>query len=149
MSFNSSKTAQTKSFQSKLITIFNKQIQEFCDQIVHTFPHLMQNRTVQQIYNTLLTTISLTPNVPINLFYVNFVNEYDEEILSRNEDFFLENFNDDSSIDSVDNGTNRDVNPIEIVKFVYKDASEENKKIIWDYIQRLRLICLKYYQSTA
>lgn len=132
--------------KSKLITIFNKQIHEFCDQIVQAFPNLLSDPTIQTIHNTLLTTISLTPNVPIQLFYSKFVNEYDEEILARNEDFFLENFS-KIKVSNASHIEPNEINPIDIVKYVYKDASPENKKIIWDYIQRLRLLCIKYYEK--
>ena len=136
----------TNSPKTKLINVFNKQIQEFCDQITQAFPNLLTDPTIQKIYNTLLTTISLTPNVPIQLFYNNVINEYDEEILARNEEFFLENFNKIKVTDKSNIEPNQ-VNPIDIVKFVYKDASAENKKIIWDYIQRLRLISIKYFET--
>lgn len=143
MSTNNS-TAKTK-----LITIFNKQIQEFCDQVIQAFPDILTDSTIQKIYNTLLTTISLTPNVPIQLFYSRFINEYDEEILARNEDFFLENFSKIKVSGSSSNVEPNQVDPIDIVKYVYKDASQENKKIIWDYIQRLRLLSIKYFEQNA
>ena len=93
-----------------------------------------------------MTTISLTPNLPIQLFYKKFVNEYDEEILARNEDFFLESFQRSSCSSNQCQFDQHNPNPIDIVKYVYKDASNENKQIIWDYIQRLRLLCIKYFE---
>ena len=201
----------------KLISVFNKQILEFFDQILMAFPALTQNNAIGKIKQTLHATIAITPHVLISLFYDKVVALYDTEISTRDDAFFMrkldEEPNDDlednpeensenipedkeqnnaSSFNSLSNkpindhtlgegdaendqdedknamdsddtedGNDEDLDEfneynsgpdcddelINIVKTVYKTASLENKKIIWDYIQRLRLLCIKYYKQ--
>ena len=35
----------------------------------------------------------------------------------------------------------------QILVKINEKASEKNKKIIWDYIERLRLLCIKYFEN--
>ena len=118
----------------KIINVFNKQIMEFTQQIMKAFPDIMNDSNVNKMYNTLETSVSLTPTIPIQLFYEKFVQHYNDEIMNRDADFFLQ-------FDEIGD------NPIDVLKYVYNDASEDNKKIIWDYVQRLRLLAIKYHQQ--
>ena len=209
----------------KIISVFNKQILEFLDQILLAFPQLSDNVSVDKIKQTLYTTIAITPHVLISLFYDKIVTVYEKEIIARDDSFLMQKMHnhnenldqnkqnpdenldqnkqnpeqnndedenedndeeepngldeDDEEYDEEDNEDNEDNEDelqennennennednedeyeelesnsdaddelLHMVKTVYKTASPENKKIIWDYIQRLRLLCIKYYKS--
>ena len=117
----------------KIVGIFNKQIQEFITQSINTFPHFKTQPEIVKLQNSLETTISLTPNVPIQLFYQNVIKKYKKQIDESDENFFLQC--NDVSNDSID-----------LLKSIYKLTSENNRKIIWDYVHRLQLLSIKYHE---
>lgn len=116
----------------KIVSIFNKQIQEFITQSVDTFPHFKTQPEITKLQNSLETTISLTPNVPIQLFYQNVIKKYKKQIDESDENFFLKC--DDVSNESID-----------LLKKIYRSTSENNRKIIWDYVHRLQMLSIKYH----
>ena len=118
----------------KIVTIFNKTILRFASEICETFPNLANDAKVKNIRNTLETTIILTPNIPIKLFYDSVVLKYQKQLDDKNENFFL-------SFEAK-NGNH----PIDLVKAVYQQASDENKEIVWKYVDTLRLLTTQYHQ---
>ena len=118
----------------KIITLFNKQLSEFIEQLMNVFP-LKKNNEAMKIYIKFQTTLTLTPQIIINLFFHEIVDGHFDEIKNRDEHFFTQLFK------------SKTQTPFKVFLIVYKDATEENKKIIWDYIQRLGLLCSQYFQE--
>ena len=118
----------------KIVSIFNKQISEFITQSIDVFPNLLKDQEICKLKLSLETTISLTPNIPIQLFYKNVIIPYGMQIDDGDEKFFL-----DLDID-IENES------IKLVKQIYAKTSSSNRKIIWDYIRRLKLLSINYYK---
>ena len=115
----------------QLETVFNKQITEFIMQVKNSFPELMKEKQISALDDTWETTVSLTPSIPIQMFYKHLIEPYDKQILQKNSDFFL--------------GLDCSTEPLNIFKYVYIGASPSNREIIWTYIHRLRILCLRYF----
>ncbi len=120
--------------QQRLISIFNNQIFEIIEQISNAFPNVLQNDSIKETINSFETTSSFSPHLPIELFYINIVEKFDAEIIARNEEFLLTKLSCEKN------------DPLHLLKNVYIEASIPNKKIIWDYVERLRILSIKYYQ---
>ena len=120
----------------KLIEIFNTQLNEFLHQVRNAFPSIQNDKAVLTMSNTLETTLVVSPSVPIHIFYNKFVKLYDKEITNRDEQFFAK---------LLLQKKNSKANPVELFIYIQKHASHNNKKIIWEYIERLRLLAIKYH----
>jgi hypothetical protein len=118
---------------TKIIIIFNKQLIDFTNEILRVYPdNVKNNKDVVALYNTLLTATSLTPKIPIKIFETQLLLPYTNEMRQRNDDFFL--------------NMNLKKSPIRILQYIYTTASDTNKTVIWNYIDRLRLLCQKYIE---
>lgn len=115
----------------KIVQIFNKQIIEFMQQIFNSFPHLKNNDEILLLHQKLQAAIEFTPLIPIQLFKQHITYVYEIPIDEKDTDFFLNNDKFNS-------------NACKIFKQVLRQASDENKKIMWDYVQRLKLLAKKY-----
>lgn len=118
----------------RLAEIFNKQIEEFSEQMMHAFPSLSRDETIENLNSALLTAISITPRVPINFFYEKVVTKYGKQLSEKNEKFFMHH------------ATFDQLNPLQIVRHVYRDASEAEKQIIWQYIDSLIKLSKQYQE---
>lgn len=119
---------------NKIIEIFNNQILEIISQSYNTFDEIIdKDKRFQSLINSIETTISITPSVPITLFYNNFSKPFEEQISKKDDVFFL-NFEVKDDF-------------FELLKYIYKNTTEENKTIIWDYILRLKTLSIKYYDK--
>ena len=119
--------------KEKLILVFNKQITQFIDQLRAVFPHLNNDKKVQTLFDTWDTTVALTPNLPIQLFHTYIVKPYNAQIKDKEEDFFLQLY--------------CKYEPIDMLRYLYIGASDSNKEIMWVYVERLRVLCLNFYDE--
>ena len=122
--------------RKKLVQIFNKQITEFIQQSLITFDSLKINADVIKSIKSIETTIQITPAVPITLFYRDVYVKYKDELDNQNENFFL-------NMDDQDILLNETMN---FLKKVYLTTTQENRKIIWDYVNRLKILSLRYFK---
>ena len=118
---------------NRLIHIFNKQLFEFSQQTVDTFPEILDHDELRTLHATLLAAITLTPNLPIQIFYDQFVKKYNQHIEKRDEQFLI--------------NLHKNKRYHQMLLDLNQKASENNRKIIWDYIEGLRLLCIKYFQN--
>jgi len=118
----------------EIINIFNQQLEEIIDQAKTTFSDIIEdNKQIEKLTNAIHTTISITPSVPIKIFYKNFAAPFNKQINDRNDGFFLK-FEVDDDI-------------FELLKYIYKNTTDDNKDIIWNYILRLKNLSVKYYDK--
>ena len=120
--------------EEKMITCFNKTILQFASEIFETFPDLANDQNIIKIKNTLETTITFTPHIPIKLFYDSVIKKYEKHLIDKDESFFL-------SFEAK-NGNH----PIDLVKAIYTQSSDKNKEIVWKYINALMLLSSQYNQ---
>ena len=72
---------------TSLYRLFNDKIKEWIDDLINVFP----NETYFPFYKTLLSnTVWINPSLPNNWFKYYLTPEYREQILNRNEQFFLQ-----------------------------------------------------------
>lgn len=122
----------------KIIEIFNHQTSELLDQLQQTFPDECNEPSTQSLIIGLESAMMLTPSVPVILFFKNVVRKYGSYIEKRDGDFFM-NWQ----------PKNKDLKgPIDIIKNVYAIASDSNRDIVWDYLERLRKLSQLYNQRS-
>ncbi len=122
----------------KIQVLFNNQMTEFVKQLISAFPDLKQDPEIDRLSALLRTTIAATPSVPITIFYEKIIKQYDSHIEYKDEKFFI-------GFDL----SNTPMESLNYLKEVYIEASETNKKIIWNYIDRLRLLSCKYFEKNS
>ena len=106
----------------------NSLINYFC-----VYPSIIEQHDLARLYQTVQTTISLTPQIPIKIFYDNFVSKYQTQIENDEQDFFL--------------SLEISYEPINKLKIMYSNSSSHNKKIIWKYIRTLTQLAIKYWET--
>lgn len=116
---------------SKLVTAFNNQLLSFIEQSTKVFPQVQGNAAIQQSISKLRVITEVSPEVPILKFKKLIEGKYDE-FIKKNDDTFFEQF-------QVAN-----VEAFDFFKEVYWQSKEENKKIIWKYLNQFRQLASKY-----
>ena len=117
---------------SSLYSLFNEKIQEWIDDLINVFP----NEPYFPFYKTLFAnTIWLNKTLPNKWFKYYLTADYLQQILNRNEQFFLqENYNDMAVQDGAD------LNFINKLKELWHLLSPQDKDNMWKYIQCLLII---------
>ncbi len=111
---------------------FNNQILKLAKELSTLYP---ENSDLKSLKNTLFLTIRTTPKLPIQVYRTHIYTPYNDEILSENESFFLD-------LDL----TGTTLQKLEYVKSVWKEASEENRNIIWKYLKVLNKLIERHFQ---
>jgi len=130
-------TIKKVSDKKKIIQIFNIQILKFIKQSLEQIPDLNKNAKIINLKNSLETTVSLTPKIPIQLFYSHIVLPFYKEIENNNDEFFL----------NYDTSQIKNNDTIILLKTIYKNSSNDQKKIMWKYVQKLKVLCLRYFSQ--
>ena len=117
--------------KSKYVTIFNKQIFAFFKQIITMYPNMKEFSALRSQLRIAITTIG--EDIAIKHFHAYLVLDYETEILSQDEKFFLQ-FDLTGTVLS-------DLNHL---KTVYASATPNTKECIWKYVRVLTLIAKKY-----
>ncbi len=118
------------------IIAFNKQLKELVVKLNHLIPN---NEDLQLAKNMFHIPIMTKENIYLENFYEN-VKLYENEIMSRNEQFFI-NF-DISQLFDV--STTLD-NKHKEVKQIWSSLNIECKNALWQYVQVLFKLAKKYY----
>lgn len=118
---------------------FNITFNEFIDDISNLFPE--DNELI--LYKTALkTAISLDKKLAYNTFNAKVTEKYSEQILARDETFFLEH---DYSIIQVKKEYS---SIIDKIKGYWSSMNEDNKNIVWKYFKVLILLSKKIKESS-
>ena len=123
--------------KQKIVKIFNKQLSEFVDRALTTFEHLRKNKEIMKLVSTLETTITISPTVPITIFYEKVYKKYKKQIDKSDENFFL-------SLPEIEYAS---METFSFLRTIYVNTNESNKKIIWDYVHRLKALSVKYFKE--
>lgn len=110
---------------------FNDTLNQMIDDLVDTFP----SDTEMRLYQLgLKAAIAADPNIVNNIFYEKVVKNYEYNIKTRNEEFFLNN----SYNELKDNGIGSKLDDVICkIKNRWGELSDDNKDIIWKYLHVL------------
>jgi len=123
---------------SDFLDIFNKKLLEFAKDLVYIFPTVRDF----QIFKTACEwSICIDPSSPQSFFNSLIVVPFKEKILIKDESFFLDESYEDFS--DYMNHYGHDLNLVNKLKKIWVTLDDENKEIIWKYMQVLLCISLK------
>jgi len=113
---------------------FNTTFSEFIDDIIQLFP----NDSELKMYKSAISAaIRFNDKLAIEVFNESIVKNYGEQLLAKDESFFL-------SHDYSDVVVNKDYNAIiDKIKNCWTSMSVENKNIVWKYFRVLILLSQK------
>lgn len=112
-----------------ILTAFNNIIIDFVDDCISVFPSDPEFKTYK---NALLLLKKYNPKKIVDTFK-EYVSLYREQLVSKDEQFFLNN-----SFKEVEKYNNEEIfNVINRIKTYWKDLTSENKQKIWKYIEVL------------
>jgi len=116
--------------KSAYTTMFNKQLRTFFKQITEIYPEI---REIKSMKGQLNMALIAEPTIAISNFYTHLVTKYEKQILSQEENFFLE-------FDL----TGTALADLNHLKAVYQKSSPNTKVCIWKYVRVLTLLSKKY-----
>ena len=117
---------------SSLYRLFNEKILEWIEDLINVFP----NEQYFPLYKTLLSnTVWMNNTLPNKWFKYYMTPEYREQIINRNEQFFLQ-----QSYDTMVEKDGADLNFINKLKELWHLLSAQDKEMMWRYIQCLIVI---------
>jgi len=108
-----------------IVTCFNKKFEEFLGDLITTFPEDKDFRDFKNSFNLLK---NIDDKKPIQIFQM-YAPMYREQLLSRNEQFFLQN--DYSELSKEKNITSELIGKL---KNYWVELNEENRDIVWKYL---------------
>ena len=111
---------------------FNVTFEEFIEDLVKVFPDDPELRVYEMLLRSCLKS---DPRYVLDVFHSCVTVPYAEEILSKNEDFFLRH-----QYDSITETSSQALDVVDRIKSYWKDMSEQNKEIIWKYFRILVLL---------
>lgn len=115
----------------KILDVFNMQLMKFLTEICKMYP---ENRDFKALKGQIRSSSLIDNKLSIKMFYEYVVKDYKEQVLQKNEEFFL-NF--DVS------GT--ELESLNYIKTIWKDSNEETKNAVYKYVLLLTKLCSKYY----
>lgn len=117
--------------QQKITTIFNKQLFAFFKQIIDMYPTMKEFTALRAQLRMGLTAMG--QDIAIKQFYQQLVSQYEKQVLSQDESFFLD-FDLSGTVLA-------DLNHL---KTVYANATPNTKVAIWKYVRVLTLLSKKH-----
>ena len=115
----------------KIADTFNTQLMKFFTEICKMYP---DNRDFKAIKGQIRTSITIDSKLAIKMFYECVVKDYKEQILQKDEEFFL-NF--DVS------GT--ELESLNYIKTIWREADDSTKDAVYKYVRLLTMLCDKFY----
>ena len=114
-----------------LLSAFNNNLNKFINELIKTYS---QEQNFVVFKNTILLMQRVNPRKVLSLF-IEYIDPYKEKLLKRDESFFLnENY---SNILSQTKDKDNAWQLIDKLKLYWKDTSETNKNVIWNYFKQL------------
>jgi len=131
----------SKTQQLTNVGMFYKQIGDFKDKIILILEQFGKQKEIVELkkyYDKLIEFKNINPRKPIELFYEHGVLAYIDDILVRNDKFFMKHVS--SLIENEEIGDKHDVMFISHIKEIWGDLQETVKNNIWKYIQVLSIL---------
>jgi hypothetical protein len=118
--------------------LFNNTMNEFFDELIHVFPMVPDFKTLK---TSLHWAIAIDKKMPEQVFHYCVTKEYSEHIFAEDENFFLKQTYKDYS--GIMEQNNVDMNIVNVIKGVWGNLTDNNKKVIWKYMKVLVTISTK------
>ena len=126
------------STQEDFISMFNKKLLEFAEDLMYIFPTIYDFKMFKIACDW---SITIDRYAPLCFFNHHIANPFHDKILTKDESFFLYETYDDCT-DYIQH-YGHDLNLIDKLKKIWQNLDEQNKTIIWRYMQVLLAISKK------
>lgn len=124
--------------KSILLNRFNDTADEFCKDLVATFPEVKE---FKQLKSGLLLLKNVNERQPRELFHKFVAENFRDEILAKDERFFLHEVH---NHDLLGGETSQWQNVLTLLRALWGNLSEANKNNIWKYFQVLIVLDDRY-----
>jgi hypothetical protein len=115
------------------IRLFNQKAEEFCKDLVSTFPEVNE---FKQLKSGMLLLKNLDEKKPREIFSRFMTQQFRESIMGRHESFFMNEAHEHiGEIDGVDNSQWENI--VSLLRSLWVGLNDENKDSIWKYFQVL------------
>jgi hypothetical protein len=115
------------------IQLFNSKADEFCKDLVSTFPEVNE---FKQLKSGMLLLKNLDEKKPREIFHSFMTEQLKDKIITRDESFFMtEVHNHATNVDGID--TSQWENIVELLRNLWVGLSNDNKESIWKYFHVL------------
>lgn len=115
---------------SKLATVFNKQLNVFINQSPKVYPGVHADPDAQQLISKIRIVTEISPEVPIIQFKRVVVDKYSELIKNSDDSFF--------------DHLKTEHESLQFFKQIYQQSNDVNKEIIWKYLNQFSKLAAKY-----
>lgn len=123
------------------INIFNTKLKEFLSDLIRVYPN---DEDLIKCKASIQMLLLVNDKQILKLYKEMVYNKYKEEILSNNENFFMDHDYKEDIEDGNEYSQEFTDNLIMKIKSYWKTMSEENKMIVWSYFVILTKLCEKY-----
>lgn len=119
---------------------FNTTMEEFISDLVKVFPDDMELKMYQLALKGLVVA---TPNLLSEKYYRRVTTPYYDQIVSKNEDFFLNH-----DFEQVKEGVEDGMRIIEKTMNYWTTLGQDDKETVWKYMKVLCILSKKLYGSS-
>lgn len=115
------------------IRLFNQKAEEFCKDLVSTFPEVNE---FKQLKSAMLLLKNLDERKPREIFHKFMTQQFRERIMGRDESFFMNDVhNHVVAVEGID--TSQWETIVNLLRSLWVGLGDDNKDIIWKYFQVL------------
>jgi hypothetical protein len=111
--------------------LFNRKLEEFASDLSITYGDI---KDFKMLKNSIRLAVMMTPKVPQAIFHQYVYVPYETQIIEKDEAFFMAEDYDDK-LASAHANINLDI--VHKIKTIWKSLAEDQKEIIWKYMQVL------------
>jgi hypothetical protein len=123
----------TMTDRNTFFSIFNQKAEEFCKDLVSTFPEVNE---FKQLKSGMLLLKTLDEKKPREVFNKFMTPQFREKLMTRDETFFMnEAHNHVVDVDGLDISQWETI--VDLLRSLWVGLSDENKEVLWKYFQVL------------
>jgi len=123
---------------------FNTQLDKFLEQLIQTYPEDKDFTYYKRLIDNLK---KFNIRKPIE-YFASTIQKHTKQITERNSDFFLNNFGQIVNDEGADKDTqNEAFRLFNNLKKYWLEMSDDNKKVIWDYLNVLTKLSIQFLLS--
>ena len=123
---------------------FNNQLDKFLEQLIQTYPEDKDFTYYKRLIDNLK---KFNIRKPIE-YFASTIQKHTKQIMERDSDFFLNNFGQIVNDEGADKDTqNEAFRLFNNLKKYWLEMSDDNKKVIWDYLNVLTKLSMQFLLS--
>ena len=125
---------------------FNNQLDKFLEQLIQTYPEDKDFTYYKRLIDNLK---KFNIRKPIE-YFASTIQKHTKQIMERNSDFFFKNFGQIVNDEGADKDTqNEAFRLFNNLKKYWLEMSDDNKKVIWDYLNVLTKLSMQFLLSQS